>query len=97
MNSRTTMVLVNQLLGDHRFSDSNRLEWGLGYNLTAADEPNRSEITRFRPGSIYFSYRIADFENRKSSQEIDDREVNGYIRNKLDLAFGDIPGSSNTD
>ena len=92
MNSRTTMVLVNQLLGDHRFSDSNRLEWGLGYNLTAADEPNRiRNYTGFDQGSIYFSYRIADFENRKSSQEIDDREVNGYIRNKLDLALGGHP------
>jgi len=92
MNSRTTMVLVNQLLGEHRFSDSNRLEWGFGYNLTAADEPNRiRNYTGFDQGSLYFSYRIADFENRKSSQEIDDRELNGYIRNKLDLAVDRHP------
>lgn len=86
MNTRTTMLIVNQLLGDHRFSETNKVEWGLGYNSVASDEPNRIRTyTGFNNNKLYFSYRISDFENRKSSQEIDDKEINGFLRNKLDL------------
>ena len=89
MNTGTTMLIVNQLLGDHRFSETNKVEWGAGYNSVAADGPNRIRTyTGFDHNTLYFSHRIADFENRKSSQEIDDREFNGYLRNKLDLNLG---------
>jgi len=89
MNTRTTMLIVNQLLGDHRFSETNKMEWGVSYNRVAADEPNRiRNYTGFDNNTLYFSYRIADFENRKSSQEIDDNEINGYLRNKLDFNRG---------
>ena len=90
MNTRTTMLIVNQLLGDHRFSETNRVEWGVGYNTVASDEPNRIRTyTGFDNNTLYFSYRISDFENRKSSQEIDDIEFNGFLRNKIDLNLGD--------
>ncbi|MBK5196146.1 MAG: TonB-dependent receptor, partial [Proteiniphilum sp.] len=90
MNTRTTMLIVNQLLGDHRFSETNKVEWGIGYNTVASDEPNRIRTyTGFDNNSLYFSYRISDFENRKSSQEIDDTEINGFLRNKIDLNLGD--------
>lgn len=89
MNTRTTRLMVNQLLGEHRFSETNKVEWGVGYNTVASDEPNRIRTyTGFDQNTLYFSYRISDFENRKSSQEIDDREINGYLRNKLDLNLG---------
>jgi len=89
MNTRKTMLIVNQLLGDHHFSETNKVEWGVGYNTVASDEPNRIRTyTGFDQNTLYFSYRISDFENRKSSQEIDDREINGYLRNKLDLNLG---------
>lgn len=89
MNTRTTMLIVNQLLGDHRFSETNKVEWGVGYNMVASDEPNRIRTyTGFDNNTLYFSYRISDFENRKSSQEIDDKEINGYLRNKLDFNLG---------
>lgn len=89
MNTRTTMLLVHQLLGDHRISASNELEWGVGYNRVAADEPNRiRSYSGFDNNTLYFSSRIADFENRKSSQEIDENELNGYLRNQLDLQLG---------
>lgn len=89
MNTRTTRLLVNQLLGSHRFSEENRVEWGIGYNKVASDEPNRIRTyTGFNQESLYFSYRISDFENRKSSQEIDDAEFNGYVRNLVDFSLG---------
>jgi TonB-dependent receptor len=90
MNTRTTMLIVNQLLGDHRFSKTNKVEWGVGYNRVASDEPNRIRTyTGFNNNTLYFSHRISDFENRKSSQEIDDTEINSYLRNKIDLNLGD--------
>ncbi|NLY24825.1 MAG: TonB-dependent receptor [Bacteroidales bacterium] len=89
MNTITTMLIVNQLLGDHRLSETGKVEWGVGYNSVASDEPNRIRTyTGFNNNTLYFSNRISDFENRKSSQEIDDREFNGYLRNKLDLHLG---------
>lgn len=89
MNTRTTRLLVNQLLGSHRFSDANRVEWGIGFSKVASDEPNRIRTyTGFNNQSLYFSYRISDFDNRKSSQAIDDTELNGYVRNSLDFSLG---------
>ena len=78
MNTRTTRLLVNQLLGEHNLSENNKLDWGVGFNLVGADEPNRIRTyTGFYNNELYFSYRISDFENRKSSQEINDKEING--------------------
>ncbi len=90
MNTRTTRLIVNQLLGDHYLSDGYRVEWGLGYNRVASDEPNRiRSYTGFDNNSLYFSYRISDFDNRISSQEIDDTEVNGFLRNRIDFSVGE--------
>ncbi|WP_418894270.1 TonB-dependent receptor domain-containing protein [Limibacterium fermenti] len=84
MNLKTTQLMVNQLLGNHRIADNQTLQWGLGYNTVAADEPNRiRNYTGFHNNGLYFSYRIADFENRKSSQEIDDNEINGYLKDRI--------------
>ena len=86
MNTRTTRLLVNQLLGEHNLSENNKLDWGVGFNLAGADEPNRIRTyTGFYNNELYFSYRISDFENRKSSQEINDKEINGYVKNRYDF------------
>ena len=90
MNLRTTLIMVNQLLGDHDLSENNKLQWGVGYNKVGSDEPNRIRTyTGFYNDGLFFSYRISDFENRKSSQEIDDREINGFIKDKIDFNISD--------
>ncbi len=90
MNLRTTRLIVNQLLGDHNLSEANKLEWGIGYNTAASDEPNRIRTyTGFYNGGLFFSPRISDFENRRSSQKIDDREINGFIKDKIDFQMND--------
>lgn len=90
MNLRTTQLMVNQLLGDHSISESNKLEWGVGYNMVGSDEPNRIRTyTGFYNDGLFFSHRIADFENRKSSQVIDDKEINGFIKDKINFNLND--------
>lgn len=90
MNLRTTQIIVNQLLGDHDLSENNKLQWGVGYNKVGSDEPNRIRTyTGFYNDGLFFSHRISDFENRKSSQEIDDREINGFIKDKIDFNISD--------
>lgn len=86
-NIKTTMLLVNQLIGQHQLSDNNKLQWALGYNTVNADEPNRlRNETGFVKDKLIFSVSgIGDFSNRKSSQEIKDREINGYIKDRIDL------------
>lgn len=86
MNLQTTQIMVNQLLGDHDLSENNTLEWGVGYNMVGSDEPNRIRTyTGFYNEGLFFSHRISDFENRKSSQEINDVEINGFIKDKIDF------------
>ena len=71
-----TRLWINQLLGEHKLSSVNELEWALGYNMVNADEPSRirNEIN-FREDLIQLG-RTGGFQQRKSSQEIEDREIN---------------------
>lgn len=86
-NTKTTMLLVNQLIGQHQLTENNKLEWAAAYNMVNADEPNRlRNETGFVNDKLIFSVSgIGDFSNRKSSQEIKDREVNGYVKDKIEL------------
>ncbi len=86
-NLKQTQVLVNQLHGKHRFGESNKILWGLGYNVVDADEPNRirNQVNILTPNTfVEIPGRIA-FGQRKSSQEIADREFNTYLNHELKL------------
>lgn len=86
-NTRQTTLLVTQLLGTHRLSDKNTLEWAGGYNLVNADEPNRirNEVNFDPDGTFVQLGRTGGFQQRKSSQEIEDKEFNGYLKDALQL------------
>lgn len=86
-NLRQTQLIVNQLLGSHRIGDNNKLIWGLGYNLVNADEPNRirNEVSILTPNTfVEIPGRIA-FGQRKSSQEINDKEFNTYLKHEIKI------------
>ncbi len=89
-NTKQTRLWVNQLLGDHRFGERNILNWGLGANLVDADEPNRmrNEIN-FNEDLVQLGRR-GGFQQRKTSQQIEDIEYNGFLndRHRL-LSSGD--------
>ena len=86
-NTRQTRLLVTQLLGTHRLTEKNSLEWAGGYNLVNADEPNRirNEVN-FDPDSTFVQFgRTGGFQQRKSSQKIEDREFNGYLKDVIQV------------
>ena len=86
-NIKQTRVFVTQLMATHRLSDQNTLEWKGSYNQLTADEPNRirNEIN-FDPTSDFVEFGFTGgFQQRKSSQEIEDIEFNGVIKDIMQI------------
>lgn len=84
-NTRQTRLLVTQLLGTHQLTENNTLEWAGGYNFVNAAEPNRirNEVN-IDPDSDFIQLgRTGGFQQRKSKQNIEDVEFNGYIKDQL--------------
>ena len=90
-NYKQTTMYVNQLMGEHKFSDRIKLVWATGYNFVLAEEPNRIR----NEGNIVddigtFTYAyVGDFQQRKTSQKIQDNEINGYAENQFFLGETD--------
>ena len=82
-NTKQTRLWVNQLAGEHKLGDRNLLNWAVGYNMVDAEEPNRirNEVN-FNDDLVQLG-RMGGFQQRKSSQRIDDRELNAMIKDKL--------------
>ena len=92
-NFRQTTLFVNQLIGKHNWSENNTLNWAGGYNFVLAEEPNRirNEVNildiKLSP-TIQYAH-VGDFQQRKSSQKIQDTEYNGFVENKWALGLID--------
>ncbi|MGJ5642787.1 carboxypeptidase-like regulatory domain-containing protein [Formosa sp. S-31] len=85
-NFKQTIMLVNQIEGDHKFGERNNLTWAGGYNYVLAKEPNRirNEANILDENTVQYAH-VGDFQQRKSSQTIEDREYNAYIKDAIDL------------
>lgn len=85
-NTKQTRMFINQLLGEHRLGEKNELNWAIGYNFVSADEPNRirNEVNILDENTVQFAH-VGDFQQRKSSQVIEDEEINGLIKDQLTL------------
>jgi len=98
-NLKQTTLFINQILGKHNFSEKNLLSWGVGYNIVNAEEPNRirNQGNILDNGRFALAY-VGDYQQRKSLQNIEDSEINGFIKDeykfideenkKLKLDFG---------
>lgn len=86
-NTKQTRLLVTQVLGSHTLGEKNTLTWAGGYNLVNADEPNRirNEVNIMNDDGRIQLGRTGGFQQRKSNQEIEDVEFNGYINDVLTL------------
>jgi outer membrane receptor protein involved in Fe transport len=92
-NIKNTFLTTAQLIGDHDLNDKNKLEWAVGYNRLAADEPNRirNELNFRNVDGVPADERPIEFGNtggfqqRKSSQQILDQEFNGRIKDEIKL------------
>ena len=90
-NFRQTTLFVNQLLGAHKWNENNTLNWAGGYNFVLAEEPNRirNEVNILEVTSspeIQYAH-VGDFQQRKSSQKIQDTEYNALLENKWALGL----------
>lgn len=83
-NIKQTRLWVNQLHGFHQILKRNELEWAVGYNMVNADEPNRirNEVN-FDGGDFVQLGRTGGFQQRKSSQMIEDSELNALITDRI--------------
>ena len=92
-NFKQTTMFVNQLHGDHRFSDNHQLKWGAGYNFVLAEEPNRirNEANILDENTVQYAH-VGDFQQRKSSQKIEDIEYNAFVKDAIKFGSEDEEG-----
>jgi outer membrane receptor protein involved in Fe transport len=92
-NFKQTTMFVNQLHGDHRFSDNHQLKWGAGYNFVLAEEPNRirNEANILDENTVQYAH-VGDFQQRKSSQKIEDTEYNAFVKDAIKFGSEDEEG-----
>ncbi len=84
-NTKQTSMWVNQLFGEHDFSERNKLNWGLGFNVVYANEPNRIRNEVNFNDDIVQLGRNGGFQQRKTFQYIDDVEYAGLVKDELTL------------
>lgn len=85
-NLKETQIYINQLLGSHKLNEKNKLNWAVGYNWVSADEPNRirNEVSILDENTVQFAH-VGDYQQRKSNQNIDDTEINGFLKDELTI------------
>jgi outer membrane receptor protein involved in Fe transport len=92
-NFKQTTLFINQLMGVHKWSENNTLNWAGGYNFVLAEEPNRIRnevnILDITTSSQIQYAHVGDFQQRKSSQKIQDKEYNALVENKWKLGAKD--------
>ncbi|NOU61561.1 TonB-dependent receptor [Marinifilum caeruleilacunae] len=83
-NLKETNLLINQLLGSHKINEKNTINWAVAYNQVKAEEPNRirNEVNILDENTVQFAH-VGDFQQRKSQQNIEDSELNGYLKDEM--------------
>ena len=84
-NLKKTLLSVTQMGGEHKIGEKNELDWAAGYNYLSAEEPNRirNEVN-FNEGTVQLG-RTGGFQQRKSSQNIEDTEYNGRLNDLIKI------------
>lgn len=94
-NIKQTRLWVNQLHGYHEFFKNNELEWAIGYNIVNADEPNRIRNEFNYDGEDFIQLaRTGGYQQRKSSQKIDDREFNAFLEDQINFDVDEETGKN---
>ncbi|WP_339887459.1 TonB-dependent receptor [uncultured Flavobacterium sp.] len=86
-----TYLLVNQLLGDHKFGERVKFDWGLSYNTLTNVIPDRMQNTIVPflyddPNSRLVASDVNPSDNQRYYQEMKDDEVAGNFN--LSYKFG---------
>jgi hypothetical protein len=65
---------INQLLGDHKFSDRSNFKWGLSFNTIDGDMPDQNQNI-FRKEDGYKLSNISAPDNHRYFQKLQETEV----------------------
>src|SRR5690606_23346547 len=78
-NLKKTLLSVTQINGEHKIGEKNEIDWAAGYNYLSADEPNRIRNEVNFNEEIVQLGRTGGFQQRKSTQTIEDTEYNARL------------------
>ena len=84
-NLKKTLLSVTQISGEHKIGEKNEIDWAAGYNLLSADEPNRIRNEFNFNDEIVQLGRTGGFQQRKSTQKIEDTEYNARINDLIKI------------
>lgn len=84
-NLKKTLLSVTQINGEHKIGEKNEIDWAAGYNYLSADEPNRIRNEVNFNEEIVQLGRTGGFQQRKSTQTIEDSEYNGRINDLIKI------------
>lgn len=95
-NTRTSLLLVQQLHSSHTINEKHKIDFSIGYNILNANEPNRIRNEadfNINTGETRFPVIGGPFQQRKSLQLINDNEINAKINDKLTIIEDDSENS----
>ncbi len=81
------LIFVNQLVGEHSFDETLKLDWAVGVNNVFSHEPDRKRISIENyhlafdndPSTNPVFFTNNAFDNQRYFQNIEDQELNGRI------------------
>ncbi len=96
------LVFINQLIGEHKITNKTKVEWGVGYNIVDAHEPDRKRISLQNynlaldndPNTNPIFFTNNQFDNQRYFQDVYDAELTSRIKleyehsDNLKLNFG---------
>lgn len=78
-------LLINQLLGDHKFNDRMKFNWGVSYNVIKGDQPDRNQNTFRKENAGYVLSSISAADNHRYFQNLTEKEI--ALNTSLDYKF----------
>jgi hypothetical protein len=78
-------LLINQLLGDHKFNDRMKFNWGVSYNVIKGDQPDRNQNTFRKENAGYVLSSISAADNHRYFQNLTENEI--AFNSSLDYKF----------
>ena len=81
------LIFVNQLIGEHQFTQKLKLDYGIGYNRVFAHEPDRKRVTLNNYNTLFDNDPTTypdfgqqnNFNTQRYFQNINDEELNSSI------------------
>lgn len=90
-DNKLTSTIINQLYGNHKFTDTWTADWGVSYNMMNSKRPDRLQNT-FDANTLNI-IAASTINNHRYFDELVDNTVNGFLNitkqiNNLKLNFG---------